>query len=231
MTSIANISRREALLGSLLLALMTGVRPTAASGESHAAGRGAKVLVAYFTRTGNTRLIATQIARALDATLVQIVPAAAYPEDYETQVAQAEEERQRGYEPPLQATVPDIQSYDTVFLGFPIWGMTAPSVIRSFLAQHDLSGKTLVPFVTHGGYGLGSSLAVVAEHAPRAYLVEGSSNSAIRNARSWERSRSGSGVSRWHGSRGRRERRAHLNDGEQQCRNADSAKQVSKSRP
>ena len=129
--------------------------------------------MAYFTRTGNTRLIATQIARALDATLFQIVPAAAYPEDYEAQVAQAEDERQRGYEPPLQATVPDLSSYETVFLGFPIWGMTAPSVIRSFLSQHDLSGKTLVPFITHGGYGLGSSLAVVAEHAPRARLVDG----------------------------------------------------------
>jgi hypothetical protein len=68
--------------------------------------------------------------------------------------------------------VPDVQSYEAVFLGFPIWGMTAPSIIRSFLSRHDLSGKTLVPFITHGGYGLGSSLAVVAEHAPRARLVQ-----------------------------------------------------------
>ena len=51
--------------------------------------------------------------------------------------------------------------------------MTAPSVIRSFLSGHDLSGKTVVPFITHGGYGLGQSLAVVAEHAPRARLLEG----------------------------------------------------------
>jgi len=61
---------------------------------------------------------------------------------------------------------------ETVFLGFPIWGMTAPSVIRSFLSQHDLSGKTLVPFITHGGYGLGN-IAVVAEHAPGARLIDG----------------------------------------------------------
>ncbi len=51
--------------------------------------------------------------------------------------------------------------------------MTTPPVIRSFLSGHDLSGKTLVPFVTHGGYGLGNSLSVLAEHAPRARLLEG----------------------------------------------------------
>jgi flavodoxin len=169
----ANISRREAVIRSLVLPLMAGMSSAAASAQTDTAGRGATVLVAYFTRTGNTRLIATQIARALDAALFQIVPAAAYPEDYEAQVAQAEDERQRGYEPPLQATVPGMRSYETVFLGFPIWGMTAPSTIRSFLSQHDLSGKTLVPFITHGGYGLGNSLAVVAEHAPRARLLNG----------------------------------------------------------
>ena len=168
----ANMSRREALKRSLLLPLM-GVSSTAASAQTDAAGRSARVLVAYFTRTGNTRLIAIQIARALDATLFQIAPAAAYPDDYEAQVAQAEDERQRGYEPQLQATVADLDSYETVFLGFPIWGMTTPSVIRSFLSRHDLSGKTVVPFITHGGYGLGNSLAVVAEHAPRARLIDG----------------------------------------------------------
>ncbi|RYG41383.1 flavodoxin, partial [bacterium] len=134
--------------------------------------RGSKVLVAYFTRTGNTRLIATQIARARKAELFQIVPADPYPQDYEAQVAQATEERRRGYEPPLQALAPALSSYDTVFLGFPIWGTTAPSIIRSFLSNHDLSGKTLVPFITHGGYGPGSSLDVVAEHARGARIVE-----------------------------------------------------------
>ena len=62
--------------------------------------------------------------------------------------------------------------YGTVFLGFPIWGMTAPAVIRSFLSSHDLSGRTLVPFITHGGYGIGQSLAVVTEHAAGARLAE-----------------------------------------------------------
>jgi flavodoxin len=171
------ISRRQALKGSLVLPLMTALGATsvfsaAANAQGSKPGQGSKILVAYFTRTGNTRLIATQIARAKGAELFQIVPADPYPEDYEAQVAQAEDERRRGYEPPLREVVPDLASYDTVFVGFPIWGTTAPSIIRSFLSKHDLSGKTLVPFITHGGFGLGSSLDVVAEHAPDARLLE-----------------------------------------------------------
>jgi flavodoxin len=173
MHSTLNISRRQALKRSLVMPLMAGLSSVTTNNETYAASRGTKALVAYFSRTGNTRLIATQIARALDATLFQIVPKDPYPEDYEEQVAQAENERRRGYEPPMQSTVSDVQSYEAVFLGFPIWGTTAPSVIRSFLSQHDLSGKALVPFITHGGYGLGNSLAVLAEHAPRARIMNG----------------------------------------------------------
>jgi flavodoxin len=132
----------------------------------------ARVLVAYFTRTGNTRVIAGQIRRALGADLFEIQPADPYPEDYEETVTRAEREWKAGYEPPLMATVPDLAAYDVVFLGFPIWGMTAPALIRSFLARHDLSGKTLVPFITHGGYGLGQSVSVVAKHAPKARILK-----------------------------------------------------------
>jgi hypothetical protein len=116
---MVNISRRCALQGSLLPPLMAGASLAADTGAL-AAGSSVRVLVAYFTRTSNTRLIATQISRALGATLFQIVPAEAYPEDYKAQVAQAESERERGYEPPLQATVADVGTYKTVYLGFPV---------------------------------------------------------------------------------------------------------------
>ena len=69
--------------------------------------------------------------------------------------------------------IADMAGYDTVFLGFPIWGETAPPVIRAFLSAHDLAGKVLIPFVTHGGYGLGSSQSVLARHAPKARLRQG----------------------------------------------------------
>ena len=167
------ITRREGLKSAFLLG-MTGALGLAAdrANAQQIPGNGT-VLVVYFSRSGNTRVIAGQIRRALGADLFEIQPAEAYPEDYEAVVSQAQSERQTGHEPPLKAMVPSIEAYETIFLGFPIWGMSAPPPIRSFLSGHDLSGKTIVPFITHGGYGLGQSLAVVAEHAPRARVIEG----------------------------------------------------------
>lgn len=88
-------------------------------------------------------------------------------------MAQARKESDSGYEPSLEAGLTAMADYDTVFLGFPIWGGTTPPVIRSFLSGHDLYGKTLIPFVTHGGYGLGKSRAVLSSHAPKARLLDG----------------------------------------------------------
>lgn len=163
------LSRRE-MLGALL---MLPLVPVSAASPRVGVKSGRDILVAYFSRSGNTRVIAGQIHRGFGTDLFEIEPAAPYPEDYEATVEQARQERDRGYEPGLKARVPHLNSYQTVFLGFPIWGETAPPVIRSFLAHHDLSGKTLIPFITHGGYGLGNSLAVLAKHAPRARLVDG----------------------------------------------------------
>ena len=180
MTTPTSTSRRSVLLTSVLL-------PLGASALAAPSGTG-KTSVAYFSRTGNTRVIAGQIHRARGATPFEIKPAAPYPEDYEETVAQARQERDRGFEPTLRASVVDMASYATVFLGFPIWGETAPPVIRSFLSAHDLAGKTLVPFITHGGYGLGSSIAVLAAHAPRARLLDtGLSMEADRERRTLNR--------------------------------------------
>ena len=166
---IEDLSRRTMLIAPALLSLAAGM---AAYAEPTGTPRGAgsKILVAYFSRSGNTRVIAGTLQRALAADLFEIRPARPYPEDYEQTVEQARRERDRGDEPPLEATVPDMAAYETVFLGFPIWGETTPPVIRSFLRAHDLSGKTLRPFITHGGYGLGNSLAVLADHAPGAQI-------------------------------------------------------------
>ena len=180
------VTRREGLKSALLLGLAVNLGLAADRAKAQAtSGRGA-VLVAYFTRTGNTRVIAHQIKRALDADLFEVQPAQPYPEDYEETVAQATREREAGFKPPLAADVPNIQLYDTVFLGFPIWGMSVPPVIRSFLSNHDLSGKTLVPFITHGGYGLGNSLQIVAEDAPQARLLESFSLEADQERRTLE---------------------------------------------
>ncbi|WP_454870702.1 flavodoxin [Pseudomonas lini] len=134
---------------------------------------GSRILVAYFSRTGSTRVVAGLIHRALGTDLFEIRPASPYPDEYFATVEQARQERDNGYEPKLESTVSNMASYDTVFLGFPIWGDTAPPVIRAFLSRHDLSGKALIPFITHGGYGLGNSRSILASRAPNAQLHQG----------------------------------------------------------
>jgi len=173
MKQTSRVSRRKALTTVLSLPLAAGLSLSAKSSIAQQTPASNRMLVAYFSRTGNTRVVAGQIRRAYDTDLFEIRPADAYPEDYEAVVRQAQRERDAGFEPPLGATIPNIRSYDVIFLGFPIWGMSTPPVIRSFLSGHDLSEKTLIPFVTHGGYGRGESMTVVAEHAPRSRLLEG----------------------------------------------------------
>jgi flavodoxin len=177
---------RRALPVGLLWSLAAGQALSARPSRAQTVGSASRALVAYFSRTGNTRVIAGQIRRARAAGLFEIRPAEPYPEDYEETVAQARRERDAGYEPPLQDTVPGLADYDTVFLGLPVWGGTAPSVIRSFLSAHDLSGKTLVPFITHGGYGRGQSMQVIRSHAPRARLLEGFTMEADQERRTLE---------------------------------------------
>ena len=146
-----------------------------------------RTLVAYFSRTGNTRVIAGLIHRKLGADLFEIRLASPYPEDYLATVEQARQERGSGFEPALEAKVSNMAAYDTVYLGFPIWGETTPPVIRSFLKAHDLSGKVLIPLVTHGGYGLGNSQAILASYAPMAQLHRGFSLEADQERRTINR--------------------------------------------
>lgn len=162
-------SRRALIATSMLLSVMRGKRANARS-NTMPLRSDAKILVAYFTRSGNTQVIAGTLHRNVGGEIFEIRPARPYPEDYEQTVAQAKQERDSGYEPALEATVPDFNTYDTVFLGFPIWGETTPPVIRSFLHAHDWKGKILRPFITHGGYGVGNSLSVVASHGSGATI-------------------------------------------------------------
>lgn len=165
------VSRRAALSAPAAMLLAAGASAGAAE-DGRSKGSSSRTLVAYFTRSGNTRVIAGQLHRDLHADLFEILPDHPYPEDYEATVAQAARERDTGFEPPLQAKVPDMAAYDTVFLGFPIWGETTPPIIRSFLKAHDLSGKSLRPFITHGGFGPGDSMSVLRSHAPQARIAE-----------------------------------------------------------
>lgn len=171
--TVAHDSTRRTVMAALVT-LPLGAAATASNAQGGEMRQvGSRTLVVYFSRSGNTRVVAGLIHRARSTDLFEIRPASAYPEDYEQTVEQARKETESGYRPPLEATVPAIAGYDTVFLGFPIWGTTVPPVVRSFLSAHDLSGKALIPFITHGGYGPGNSKSVLASDAPKARLLDG----------------------------------------------------------
>lgn len=163
------LTRRRLMAASAILPWATARAADAQGAPLPASG---KVLVAYFTRSGNTKVIAGTVQRELKADLFEIRPAQPYPEDYEATVAQAVRENERQYEPPLAATVSSLAAYDTLFLGLPIWDMKAPPVIRSFLRAHDLAGKTVRPIITHGGYGTGASMDVIRAMAPGATVTD-----------------------------------------------------------
>jgi len=171
MTSTTDSVRRSVMAAMAALQLSGG----AASAMQQALKKhhGPATLVASFSRSGNTRVVAGLIHRALGADLFEIRPARPYPDDYLETVEQARRERDGGRERTLASKVADMARYETVFLGFPIWGETVPPVVRTFLSVHDLSGKVLVPFITHGGYGLGNSCAVLARAAPKSQLRQG----------------------------------------------------------
>jgi flavodoxin len=136
-----------------------------------AAAREGPTLVAYLSRSGNTRTIAGALQRQYAADLFEIRTADPYPADYEETVDRAQRERDAGAAPALAGSVSDMRRYDTIFLGFPIWGMALPAPVRTFLQTHDIAERTLVPFITHGGYGTGSAPETVASLAPRARLA------------------------------------------------------------
>ena len=158
-------SRRIFLIGGML------AWASVAHGQTAPAGR--HILTACFSRTGNTSRIAGHIHDLVGGDRFDIVPATAYPAGYDATVEQARQERARDYRPPLRERMVALGDYDIVLLGHPIWAMTLPPVMSTFLSGHDLSGKVVAPFCTHKGYGRGESTKVIAELAPRARLLEG----------------------------------------------------------
>ncbi|MCK8664054.1 flavodoxin [Pseudomonas azerbaijanoccidens] len=162
---------RRTVIAALASAPLLSLADTQASSEAPRSG--SRTLVAYYSRSGNTRVVAGLIQRSLHADLFEIRPAKPYPEDYLQTVEQARQERDSGFEPLLESKVRAMADYDTVLLGFPIWGETAPPIVRAFLTAHDLAGKTIIPFNTHGGYGLGNSHSVLEKHAPKSKVLEG----------------------------------------------------------
>jgi flavodoxin len=132
-----------------------------------------KALVAYFSRTGNTREIANQIHEKVGGDIFEIQTVNPYPGDYNECVQQAKQELEKGYRPELKTMVKDIESYGVVFIGYPNWWSTIPAPVRTFLSKCDLSGKTIVPFCTHEGSSLGRSVMDITRLCPRSTIRDG----------------------------------------------------------
>jgi len=132
-----------------------------------------EVLVVYFSHSGNTREIAAQIQKITGADIFEIKTVRPYPDSYDATVAQAKKELASDYKPALQGLVENINSYNKVFIGYPIWYGTLPPPVKAFLAETDLSGKTIAPFCTHGGGGSGKSITELLRLCPKSTVIEG----------------------------------------------------------
>jgi len=132
-----------------------------------------KILIVYLSRTNNTKAIAEIIRNNVGGTLVALELEKPYPENYQATVQQIVKENETGYLPPLKTTIDSIEKYDVVFLGFPTWDMKMPPPMKSFLHQYSLSGKTVIPFNTNAGYGVGSGFQTVKELCPNSKILEG----------------------------------------------------------
>jgi len=144
-----------------------------------------RILVAYFSWSGNTREIANQIHEIVGGNLFEIECVDKYPSDYDETVKQARKELETGWRPQLVSEVEDIESYDWVFIGYPNWCETIPAPVASFLSKCDSAEKTIAPFCTHGGDRLGRSVEDITKLCQRSIVLEGLAvrGSEVRNAR------------------------------------------------
>lgn len=164
-----------------------------------------KILIAYFSRKGNnylngritnlpignTEIVAQKIQKLTGGDLFEIKPAKQYPEDYYEMTEVAKEEKRKNARPELANELEDISPYEVVFLGYPNWWGTMPMAVFTFLESYDFAGKTIAPFCTHEGSGLGSSERDIKKLCPKANVLPGlairgsSVNQADNDIQNW----------------------------------------------
>ena len=143
-----------------------------------------KVLVAVYSKTGNTLEMAKQIRQFVGGDLFVIEPVDAYPEDYKATIEQAKKEIEAGFQPPLKNAVENLAQYDTIFIGTPNWWSTIAPPVATFLSSHDLAGKRIIPFATHGTGGLAKTVDAIKALCPDSTFLEakGIAGNNIKNA-------------------------------------------------
>ena len=151
--------------------------PTADASDNENSGTTDNILVAYFSATGNTRTIAEYIADSAKADIYEIVPEEPYTDadlDYSDSSTRATREQgDDSCRPAISGSVENMEGYETVFIGYPIWWGQAPKIMYTFMESYDFAGKTVVPFCTSGSSGIGSSATNLAKSAPDANWLDG----------------------------------------------------------
>lgn len=192
--------------------------PITESASAASKTENSRVLIAYFGRYGNTNfskdvdattsasivtdgkkqrgtteMVARLIQKEIGGDLFRIQTKRKYPVNFDKLVDQNHEELDTGYLPSLKKKVKNIKNYDVVFLGYPIWAEDTPQVVESFIKAHDLQGKTIIPFCTHGGSGQSGTYAKIRKLCPEADTLPGfaandssvKSKSIQKKLRSW----------------------------------------------
>lgn len=136
-----------------------------------------KSLVAYFSAEGHTKSLAEKIAALTGSDIFEILPLHIYTEadldGWNDSARGTRESKDRSTRPEVANKVADFNTYDTIYLGFPIWWYTAPTIINTFLEQYDTRGKVIIPFATSGGSGYGNTEKDLRVSAPSAIFKPG----------------------------------------------------------
>lgn len=136
-----------------------------------------KILVAYFSASGVTKAVAERLAKAADADVFEIKPAVAYTSadlDWTDKKSRSSVEMSdKNSRPKIAEHLSNMDEYDTVFVGFPIWWYVAPAIINTFVESYDFSGKTVIPFATSGGSSMGKTVEVLKSLCPGANWKNG----------------------------------------------------------
>jgi flavodoxin len=176
-----NRMKLTAFISMILISLMAGTALAAETGEGKST-----MLVAYFSWGGNTRGIAKAIHQKVGGDIFEIELVRPYSREYNTCLDEAKKDQETQARPALKTHIADMGKYDVVFLGYPNWWASIPMPIASFLEEYDLSGKTIIPFCSHGGGRLGQSISAIAKLSPRSKIldalsVHSSGGSSLRN--------------------------------------------------
>lgn len=152
-----------------LVMLAAAIVPSVANAQHHKS----KVLIAYFSYSGNTRTMANQIKAETGADVFEIVPQAAYPAEMNAVIKQGCQEIKDNFRPALKGMLPNLSKYDVIFVGSPCWCGTIAPPVFTFLSKENFAGKTIIPFMTHGGSRMGQSVADIKKMCPKARVLDG----------------------------------------------------------